>query len=312
MQATTVRATLIAALLAVSTTSAAADAGGDARDALNDYANQLAPLQSRLSKGIDTHYSPEGCRRVIDAARTAGVPATLELRSLTFEKVPGARRDGGDYVITMRQSHAVCDEYTRWRRLADAHALFEEAQRSLDWLSQIDKSTNSAANGTKLAAVAERCTTGIDQIVAAGVPMDQVLEVHGRMTTVNVSIRTGKRELCDAVGAAAKTFVAEVTTAKASVEAERQQRFDQIAAPYKKAGFTGDRLQFMIDAHGGGIYGIGGAELTTAKARKASVLFMTLEYQGIYTVYRSTFRGDKLVSTTSQEFILRPGRAAYR
>jgi hypothetical protein len=298
------RTALIATLLALSTTPAAADANEDVWDGMSQYATEANHLEDQLSRGLDTRRTPEGCTAVIDAARKAGIPADHELRALPFERVPGARKVGSSFILTMRQAHTVCTRYSYWRKLATAHEVLEETQRTIERLGMIDLASHAGGSSDWMVALANRCTDVVDRVIAAGVEPDRVLEITAG---VNLTLRQGKLQICDKLAATAKTFVADAQAAK-------EARYAAQSAPYTKVGITGDRLALFIDRQGYAWYGVGGGEITAPRGlKKASVLFtLSQAADRIWTLTRYQFRGDRLIKSTSEEFLLMPGIKAYR
>ena len=96
-------------------------------------------------------------------------------------------------------------------------------------------------------------------------------------------------------------------------ESMERARAEEKAAPYKAVGAKGDRLALLIDHIDYAMYGVGGGELTTPKQLKAAnIIFEVLHGDDGWTVRRYLFKGDKLVSTTSQGYLLKPGARAFR
>jgi hypothetical protein len=130
--------------------------------------------------------------------------------------------------------------------------------------------------------------------------------VHGIDTDRTLTLAAAKAEVCAKVAAIATTFAQDV-------ERERLAAWERIAAPYKAAGVKGERLDYLVSGHRYAKYGVGGVELTTIKQlAKAKVMFEMLTGQGVVTLRRTEFKGDKLVGTSTQEFERRPGPRAYR
>jgi len=61
------------------------------------------------------------------------------------------------------------------------------------------------------------------------------------------------------------------------------------------------------------MYGTGGGELATPRALKAArVIFEESSDGDVWTVTRFELRGDRLVKTTSKQYLMKPAEGAFR
>jgi hypothetical protein len=303
MKATHTRIVLTSLTLALTASTAAADI----RDDLPMYARAIADLKSQYSRALRPGPDPvAACRRVVADARAAGVRPTEALRDVDFENVRGAVRIDGTWQLAVRDAGNVCGALAYWRTVAKLEGAVSEAQSKLDWVAMIDKARNHPENAAMLAGVGNACDAAVDAAYAAGVAPDTTFPVHGIDTDRTLTLAAAKAQVCAKVAAIATTFAQDV-------ERERLAAWERIAAPYKAAGVKGERLDYLVSGHRYAKYGVGGVELTTIKQlAKAKVMFEMLTGQGVVTLRRTEFKGDKLVGTSTQEFERRPGPRAYR
>lgn len=291
------------ALLGATAGSAAADPAGDLTHTLYLYASTIPTLQQINTKPIDGPQTVDACRAAIKAA---GLGGSVELTNSAFEKIPGAIQTKSGYALTVGKADAVCAEFGKWNGIARARLVINDAIRTLDWLELINIVTNDPANGPKLAEAAAACSSGVDKMIADGVPTEFEIEGHGLRSMRKVALSKVKATLCEPIAKAASTFAEDVKKAQ-------REEYERTAAPYKAAGFTGDRLDLAVTESGYAKYGVGGRELVTPKELKAAKLwFEVLTGDTSVTVRRYEFRGDKLVGTTSRDYLVRPGAGAFR
>lgn len=295
-----------ALLVLVAVTSVVhADAGAELelRLELGAHAAKIAELRAGLSRRLDGH-TVETCVAAIRHARDAGVPGGFEIESSAFANLPTAQPRGTTWMLTLDHARVVCDTLRTWRGLALAQKTLIDAQKLIDWLGLIDKASGmDRAMAEKLAAGAKACSDGIAQLVADGAPTDVPIEVDGAGA---VTLRDAPHAICEPLAAAAATFAKDVTSAHVA-------KRNAIAAPYRAAGITGDRLELLVAEDGVAKYAIGGAELTSPKALAAArVLFEESHDGDIWTVTRFELRGDALRKTTRAQYVLKPDSRAFR
>jgi hypothetical protein len=273
------------ALLAASTAPAVADdsnAAGDFEVTMMLYKRALGELQDHWSTSLDERWPANGCKAAIDAAKAQGIP-------------------------TKPEQEVMCEEYRRYHMLAEAERSVSEAKQWLYFLANIDMASNRESNGAKMIASAAKCSSEVDRMIAAGMPTDVVVRI-GNSEPLNITMSEAKAKVCEPLAKAASTFAKDVGAA-------RSERTEKIAKPYKAVGISGDRLELLVDHINYAMYGVGGGELRTPQQLKnAKVIFELLGpgTDGLYTLRRYQFSGNKLVGTTSREFILRPGAKFFR
>lgn len=295
--------TLASLTLALTASTAAADVHME----LQRYAGWAGELETSYSRAIGTEEDPIGtCKKVIAEGRAQGMRDGEVLRADGYQHVRGAKQHDGSWQITFGQANNVCDAAAYWLKIAQLQGTLSEAHRSVEWLATIDMASNHEDNAEELAKIGKRCSEAIERALADGVPASLSLEVWGMPSRRTLTIGAAKTELCAKVSKASETFAQNVVK-------EREARIAAIAAPYQAAGITGERLDYMIAHHGYAKYGVGGAEVTDVKKlAKAKVLFEVLSGQGVVTVRRREFKGDKLVGTTTKDYDVRPGASAFR
>lgn len=276
----------------------------DASDLMYVHAQALATLRTDLV--ANTRRTAESCNRVLDDARAGNVPASFELTGDVYDKLPKSYRDSRGVHLKLGDAKVICDGLAAGAGLAQARVAVEAAQHSLAWLTMIDKATNHEDNGPKLQAGAAACRQAIATLTTAKIASIKVTK-EGRTDHAVVAVADIEGMFCAPLAKAAATFSAEV-------KAARRAAWEKAAAPYKRAGLTGKKLDVVVALDGRAIYAVGGRELTTPKQKKAAaVLFEVLvDNNGMFTVRRYQFKGNKLVRTTSAEYRRRPGAAAFR
>lgn len=175
--------------------------------------------------------------------------------------------------------------------------MLDDAVASLEWLSQIDFGANVEEHQQRLVGIARRCEAEMTRLVGLGVDTDVIL----RFRFTDVKIAEAQTKVC-------------APLAKASGVAERDATREQRQAQYKAAGFTGDRLDLVLDNDV--IRGAGGKPLATLDDRKAAKVMFVKTYKTAAAetvlVTRYVLRGDKLVSSTTKSYRAEPPAAAYR
>jgi hypothetical protein len=168
-----------------------------------------------------------------------------------------------------------------------------------------DAATASDDLGKHGLEVAQACSAAVDRLIAGGANAKSEILVDGYKKVV---LATVKPDHCDKLAALAKDFDAKAQAAKLA-------RAEKIAAPFKAAGLTGDKLAFAIRVTDGDydIYGIGGTIVKPAALKQAAVLFiLTGDRDHDWVLHRYAFKGDAAVSQTEQTFIVRPAPSKFR
>jgi hypothetical protein len=254
----------------------------DLEQTLRGYTQNIEDFKDYRSEALDDLRPITGCHAALATARSAGVSVT------------DAQTD-------------TCKTFVAYHQLAEAEAALTDSQQWNYFLTEIDIASNHEENGATMAASAARCNAELTRLLAAGMPTDIPVRI-GNSKPIMIPMRDAKAKVCAPLAKASKSFATDVATA-------RTERYAETAAPYKKVGITGDRLNLLVDHASYAMYAVGGAELTTPKQLKSAAIIFELlgpGTEGTYTLRRYTFRGDKLVSTTSREFLLRPGAKHYK
>jgi len=269
-------------LASLATAEPSEEADHQFRLAMVNYERQVEGFKDYWSTGLDDHYPIGGCHAAIKTAQAAGVTVSAEHQKM-------------------------CDEFRTYHLLAEGEKAAGEAKDWLRFLANIDMATNHEENGAKMAASAKKCVSEIERLAAAGMPMDVVVRI-ANTDPVELPMSQVKDKICAPLAKAAGSFAKDVGTA-------RTERTEAIAKPYKAAGITGERLNLLVDHIDYAMYGVGGNQLRTPQQLKnAKVIFELLGpgTDGLYTLRRYQFSGDKIVSTSSRDFWVRPGAKFYK
>lgn len=275
--------TLISLLVAATVTPALAGPAEDLDFDLGAYRRATEGFVDYWSESLDERWPEGGCHALLAKAQGEGVTPTADQTKL-------------------------CDEFKKYHQLAEAQKAVLEAQRWNYFLTQINMATNHEENGAKMATAAAECTATVDRLAAAGMPMNIKVRISTGGDGLQIEMKDAKAKVCAPLTKAAGSFAKNVSSA-------RTEAYEKAAAPYKKVGITGERLELLANHINYAMYGVGGNELRTPQQLKnAKVIFELLGpgTDGLYTLRRYQFAGDKIVSTTSREFLLRPGAKFFK
>lgn len=271
------------ALMAATASTAHADPAAELAGAIATYGKQVEYFQDYWSKALDDRWPIGGCHAAIKTAQDADVTATDEQKQ-------------------------TCAEFMKHHQLAEAEVAVKDANQWNFFLTHINMATNHEANGAKMVAAAAKCSAELDRLIAAGMPTNITVHISGSNPT-DITMGEAKAKICAPLAKVGGTFAKDVGSA-------RTKAYEAAAKPYKAAGIGGDRLELLVDHVSYAMYGTGGGELRTPNQLKsAKVIFELLgpnTASGLYTMRRYQFQGDKLVSTTSADFIGRPRAKFYR
>ena len=175
------------------------------------------------------------------------------------------------------------------------------AMKQADRAQTVRASPNLGAQGSRIAA----CTDAVDKALASGSTASTILLVDGDK---KVALGTVKPEHCAPIAALATTFDQKTAAATSDREAAVTGRF-------KASGLTGDKLAWAIrwSKDDYDFYGVGGTILGPAQVKAARVMFLvTGDADHVWELHRFVFMGDKLMGTTQQQFLVRPGPSKFR
>jgi hypothetical protein len=286
---TKTRTALISLVLAATATPAVADDPPDpARElmwSMLNFKRNTTDFADQWGTALDESRPEGSCHAALEKAKAGGIEVTDEHQT-------------------------ICDEFKKYHQLAEAQKALQAAQQWNFLLTQIDKSTSHEEGQANLVKTAAACTATLDRLSAAGMPMDIKVTVRAGGDGFEVTMKDAKAKVCDPLTKAASTFAKDVSGARAKAA-------EAAAAPFKKLGVTGERLSFLashFDYYA--MYGVGGNQLRSPQQLKsAKVIFELLgpnTATGRYTLRRYQFNGDKLVSTTERDFIVRPGAKFFK
>lgn len=279
------RTTFALLSLALAASPAGADSSEAAYDlasAITSYGRQVADFKGHWSSVLDDRFPEDGCHAALQTAQDAGVATTAAQKK-------------------------TCDEFRTYHQLAQAEAAVTDAAQWNYFVTEINMATNHERNGEQMIASAKQCSAEVDRLIAAGMPANIKVRI-GKSQPFEIAMAEAKVKVCEPLAKTAASFAKDVGAA-------RKAAYEKAAAPYKKVGITGDRLALLVDHVDYAMYAVGGAELRTpTQLKNAKVIFELLGpgTDGMYILRRYQFSGDKLVATTSREFLLRPGAKHYK
>jgi len=96
---------------------------------------------------------------------------------------------------------------------------------------------------------------------------------------------------------------------------DKADREAAVTGRFKASGLTGDKLAWAIrwSKNDYDFYGVGGTILGPAQVKAARVMFLvTGDADHVWELHRFVFMGDKLMGTTQQQFLVRPGPSKFR
>lgn len=187
-----------------------------------------------------------------------------------------------------------------------AHEAATAAADTYNWNTSIGFMPGhfSAANLPRLKKSAEDCIAKTDRALTEGAPATLVAEFGRR--NVEIALGDFKTKICKPLSDMIEKYGADP-------EGMQRARWEEKAKPYRAVGIKGDRLDLLVDHIDYAMYAVGGRELTTPKQLKAAkIIFEMLSNDDGWTVRRYVFKGNKLVSTTSKSYLLKPGAKAFR
>lgn len=276
------------------TTSAAEDLG--------QYAAHLA--RTRAHAGEQWAVSApaaKDCDAVIKRARGAGLADDTKLFNWGFGELDEAHFANHDAYILLGEAPKLCADYAAWLKVIMPAHLVEAAASTIETIGSIEPEAWGPYVADQWAEQARECTKGVTDALAAGVPADRKTMIVDAQLTLG----EGEQRYCQGLLAESKSMGEKIAAAHAADLAKRSE-------PWKQAGFTGDRLDLMVEHDLIDWMGKGCQRITDMKAlKRASVLFQWWETDdGVITIRRFQFKGDKLARTTEKTYTLREN--AYR
>jgi hypothetical protein len=167
--------------------------------------------------------------------------------------------------------------------------------------------SGAGTQGKRLAGDAQACSDEVKRRLGAGDTADTDVAV------MSFSGDHKQLKLGDVEATVCKVVADGAASWDNSIKDAHGKENDRIAAPYKAVGITGDKLDFAVKQNDSDFYGVGGNVLKTPEdLKKASVVFILNGGAGTkYTLWRRQFNGDKLVGTSSADYLKKPPASAY-
>jgi hypothetical protein len=253
------------------------------------------------------------CRKDIQQAQSEMKPDE-NVRALygELDGMAKARKlDGeGDYLfLASKDAMAICDRLEKYAPWAKAMEPIDKTGKDAWWLEKILDSgiPDSALEDSWAKGYVEEeqgCRTAAAAMAKA--PYKTIaVEQNG-----NVEVGALEKTVCDAM----KAQLDRLAKAKEEAIAANKKWWEETAAPYRKAGMAGERLDYFVGADTIAIYGKGGKELTTPKQKAAAkVTFEVLTGDdGSVTIKRFAWKGNKAAGWSQKDYPLRPGPGAFR
>lgn len=154
--------------------------------------------------------------------------------------------------------------------------------------------------------IGQECTVAINRRIVAGAN-EATTHVLIEATT-DMTLAAVRAEYCDKLTARAEFFDDQIRTAQQELKAK-------IAAPFRRAGLRGDRLELatLAKQRGHAILGVGGVPVTVPQIKRARLLFVAIPSDnGHWKVYRFAFSGDTASKQTHETYAVRPDSSKFR
>lgn len=135
-----------------------------------------------------------------------------------------------------------------------------------------------------------KCIAQMDELLKHGIG-DATVKIKG----ADLKLADAKAKLCEPLRKAQPPTPEELEAAR-----------EAIAAPYKKAGITGEKLNVCIN-HNVKLRGEGGTTITPEQIKKASVVFVL----NGNTVMRIAFKGDAIDTVSEKQYPSTPTADAF-
>jgi len=250
------------------------------------------------------------CRDVLKK-ETAELKPTDAIRGLgdAFKGLDRAFNDGGNLHLKVADVLTICDEIDKYVPfLAPAQALGDALKAAEDidlWLEM-----GSGITEENLAGFSKP-EPGCRAAAAAMLKSPyQKMGIQTRTAWRTIDVATASAAVCDKL----TSQIARFKQGLADQAAENKKWWEETAAPYRKAGASGEKLEFLVSMHDRALYAVGGKEMTTPKAlAAANVMFEVLTgSDGAVTIRRYTWKGNKGTGMTQKNYPTRPGAGAFR
>ena len=202
----------------------------------------------------------------------------------------------GSGTVLWKNIGTICDEYARLTPVKDAVDKVRPLFAEMVTMRNSFKDVGSWPSGVYRTAIenGQKCIAEVDGVVKAGAPVDVKFSPNGNAATPTVTFAEAKTQCRDFVTMAEKAVV--------GIEAGEVAAAAAIRGKYTKVGISGDRLKYLIEANNRIVMGKGCKELDLAGKKKSAVLYEMAEAATYWVVYKMTFKGDNLVSTTEKRF----------
>ena len=225
------------------------------------------------------HQAPVDCAALVEQGVKAGIAPGDTLRGYP------------DPYPFKRAPELVCAEYTKWRLLAEAAALFKDAKNDHGIVRSMKPGEVTGEWAMAYDAKGKACHATVEKLVTRGLVTDVPVPVWGEVSTV----ATLRATYCQGLVDWAKQFAV-------ATEAAREAEIAALRGKYATLGAKGDRLAYLMDADRRTLYGKGCGELELKGRVKAAVLYEVWEDDAKWTVWKTTFKKDKKVGSKSKNF----------
>jgi hypothetical protein len=245
------------------------------------------------------------CREEVAKAMSELEPDDF-VRSDSFAVLAKAVKDDYGWRLEGVDAMSICDDMAKFEPLQAPLKVLDGAMFQVKFLPGVLTDWDYPITDDRIASVVateEGCRPALATMKAAG--LKKVV-----LSETDVELATADKQVCDAL----TDLVVQYKQAKVERDEAHRKWWEEAAAPYKKVGIDGEKLEYLVSAEGIAIYGIGGKELTTPKQKKAAKV--TFEVwtadDGSVTIKRQKWKGNKADSWSQKTYPVRPGKSAFK
>jgi hypothetical protein len=228
--------------------------------------------------------APADCTAAVQAGTANGMKATD-----TFDGANGVK-------VLWKRASEICATYTK---LHAVNATIEVIHPQLEMIrayyqnGTADKSVRGDAYRDTVKA-ARTCVDNIDKAIKAGVATDVAFAPNGNQADKLVTLAEVKTECASYIDWGTKAADADDKRQAAELAALREK--------WGKLGITGDRLTYLVNNDTHIILGKGCVELGNKGKKTSPVFYEAYSDDTSWIVYKTQFKKDKQIRTTSKRF----------
>ena len=251
------------------------------------------------------------CRKdMAEARKDPDAPAVLTADE--YAGVPKAYTDKDGTHLELADTDEICNALEKLIPAVAAHHDINEVATSIVAMKRLVEMASSGSGMTKsnlesFELTERKCRPAVAVLKAGGFTK---MPIHFDGGETVLPVADYETRFCDGIVEAIKEFKATL----GSTQKADKEWAEKAAAPYKKAGAAGAKLEFLIGMEGRALYAVGGRELTTPQTKaRASVMFEVLTgSDGSVTIKRYAFKGNVAAGQTQRDYPKRPSASAYK